>query len=113
MAALIGFGCLVGLVILRDAIVQQFGDVAVALDHADQSFSYTIQINNDGIPGFDVTLASSYTDPGTPLTDAAGSPPACLDLTNAATRSRKEVPCRLRQEIFLRARKRKLDCEVW
>jgi len=63
--AIIIFGSIVGLVALRDQIVQEFGDLAVALDHLDQSFS---------IPG-----GASYKD--TPsLTDPVNEEPAGLDV---------------------------------
>ncbi len=39
MYAIIIFGSIVGLVTLRDQIVQEFGDLAAALDHLDQSWS--------------------------------------------------------------------------
>ena len=35
-------GCIVGLVVLRNGILTELGDLAVALRHLDQSFSYTI-----------------------------------------------------------------------
>ena len=63
--AIIVFGSIVGLVTLRDQIVQEFGDLAVALDHLDQSFS---------IPG-----GASYKD--TPrLTDPVNQEPAGLNV---------------------------------
>ena len=63
--AIIIFGSIVGLVALRDQIVQEFGDLAVALDHLDQSFS---------IPG-----GASYKD--TPsLTDPVNEEPAGLNV---------------------------------
>ncbi len=65
MYAIIIFGSIVGLVALRDQIVQEFGDLAVALDHLDQSFS---------IPG-----GPSYKD--TPsLTDPIHAEPAGLNV---------------------------------
>ncbi len=65
MYAIIIFGSIVGLVTLRDQIVQEFGDLAVALDHLDQSFN---------VPG-----KMSYQD--TPsLTDPLNEEPAGLNV---------------------------------
>jgi Flp pilus assembly pilin Flp len=42
MGALVGLGCLVGLATIRDHIVMQFNDVALALESLNQSYSVTI-----------------------------------------------------------------------
>ena len=42
MGAIVGLGCLVGLATIRDHIVMQFNDVALALESLDQSYSVTI-----------------------------------------------------------------------
>lgn len=68
-----------GLATLRDHLVQEYGDMAVAIDHLDQSWSYSngIDCNGDG----------DYTDPGecefrgqfvdsSNLSDPAGDGPA-------------------------------------
>ena len=51
ITAIVAIGGLVGLVAVRDNIVQQFGDVAVGLDNLSQSFSYEIRVNRDGLAG--------------------------------------------------------------
>jgi hypothetical protein len=63
--AVLVIGAIVGLVVLRDQIVQEFGDLAVALESLDQS--YTI----GGEPQF--VDSSSLSDPD-------GEPPAGIDL---------------------------------
>jgi hypothetical protein len=77
--AVFSIGALVGLATFRDAVVQQYGDVAVGLDHLDQSWSYRtgIDANGDGDctdPG-DCEFEGEFTDVST-LTDPAGAAPA-------------------------------------
>ena len=79
----VGIGAIVGLVIIRDHLIQEFGDVAVGLDNMDQSFSYMIDIDGDG-DGFmladpdDTRIEASYTDDAATLMDVSGQPPTCL-----------------------------------
>lgn len=40
--AILVLGAIVGLVVLRNGVVQELGDLAVALRHLDQSFSFTV-----------------------------------------------------------------------
>jgi hypothetical protein len=54
-------------------MIQELGDVAVALDHLDQSYSFTVG-----------TVSSQYIDTIT-LQDPAGAPPACIGVCLAAT----------------------------
>ncbi|MFO0902751.1 MAG: hypothetical protein U0939_07110 [Pirellulales bacterium] len=77
MTTIAVLGIIVGLATVRDYVVQEMGDVAVALDHVNQSFSVEIDID-----GTDVYTAS-YSDPGTPLEDEDGLAPACLNLSAA------------------------------
>ena len=84
ITAIVAMGGIVGLVAVRDNIVQQFGDVAVALDNLSQSFSYTISVNNDGIAGFETVCGTaSYSDPAATLTDPLNGAPACLTMNQA------------------------------
>lgn len=64
--AILVLGAIVGLVSLRNSIVQELGDLAVALRHLDQSFTFT-----------EGTFLHAYTDgETTSLADTAGLPPA-------------------------------------
>lgn len=84
ITAIVAMGGIVGLVAVRDNIVQQFGDVAVALDNLSQSFSYTIRVDRDGIPGFETLCGTaSYSDPAATLTDPVNQAPACLTMNQA------------------------------
>ena len=84
ITAIIAMGGIVGLVAVRDHIVQQFGDVAVGLDNLSQSFSYTIRVDRDGLAGFEVVCSTtSYSDPAATLTDPLNAAPACLTMNQA------------------------------
>lgn len=75
MTAITAIGVMVGLVIVRDSVVQEMGDVAVALDNLDQSFSGSISLATVG-----TVWSASYTDDAATLDDPVGSEPACLDV---------------------------------
>jgi hypothetical protein len=66
LVTLVAIGAIVGLATLRDQIVQEMGDMAVALESLDQSYS--------GGP------YGSYTDPPTTLTDPLNAEPACMSV---------------------------------
>lgn len=74
---LLVFGTIVGLTSYRDAISQELGDTAVALDNIDQSFNYTI-ITGGG------PVVRQFVDAST-LTDPVNTAPAGLSLTTAAS----------------------------
>jgi hypothetical protein len=76
---LLVFGVIAGLTSYRDAISQELGDTAVALDSLDQSFSYTITTTTGG-----GAVVRSFSD-ATVLTDLANTAPAGLDLETPAT----------------------------
>lgn len=40
LSAILGIGILVGVVALRDQVVQELGDISGAIGHLDQSYSY-------------------------------------------------------------------------
>lgn len=82
MILLIAIACLgmiVGLTQIRNQIVQEFGDAAVALDNLDQSYSVTVMIdtNDDGDPDT-VVYQAAFVDPPPTLVDEDGEPPAGL-----------------------------------
>ena len=74
VTTLIAIGVLAGLTTYRDSIVQEFGDVAVALDSLDQSYEY--ELNGVLITDFNDTVD---------LTDPANSDPAGISVTVAPT----------------------------
>ncbi len=73
MVTILVLGIIPGVVTLRDHIVQNFGDVAVALESIDQSYSFSVN-----------GVTSEYVDTVTVM-DPVGDAPAGLDLTIPAT----------------------------
>ncbi|WDI40794.1 hypothetical protein [Bremerella sp. P1] len=69
MVVILAIGVIAGAVALRDHLVQEFGDAAVALDHLDQSFYYLIQIDGDMDGNFDHSCTAEYIDPAPTLED--------------------------------------------
>lgn len=74
LTVVLALGVIVGLVCVRDQIVQEYGDMSVGLDSLDQSFSYQIVVDGD------VCIEAEYIDPGATLTDPADEAPAGLIL---------------------------------
>lgn len=98
VTAVVAIGGIVGLVAVRDHVTQQMGDIAVALDNLDQSFSYSIMVdgNLDGdftdLPSPDFLLTASYSDPAATLMDDPGDAPACLSFSSAVGTTESTVP---------------------
>jgi hypothetical protein len=74
--SILAIGAIVGLVCIRNQIVQELGDLAVAFDNLDQSFE--VDWDADG------TVDASYSDPGPTLFDTAGLAPAGIMLDEPA-----------------------------
>ena len=70
LATILAIGAIVGLTTLRDQIVQEMGDLAVALENLDQSFT---------------TPFSSYSDPGPDPVDNLNAEPGCMSVQIAPT----------------------------
>ncbi len=85
MLAVTVIGSIVGLATLRDHVVQQFGDAAVALDHLNQSYSFSFSRDGNGDGDFnddgDFNVSGSYLDDSPNLRDRAGQPPGCMNLS--------------------------------
>lgn len=82
--ALLALGVIVGGVAIRHQLVQEFGDAATALDHLDQSYSYSIRIDANRNGNFDddgPPCSASYNDPAPTLTDPDGAPSAGIVFT--------------------------------
>lgn len=70
MIVLLAMGVIVGAVAVRDQIVQEFGDISVALDRLNQTYSVRIEIDPDGPGGIpQQTCLYGYTDPLPTLED--------------------------------------------
>ncbi len=73
LTTIVSLSLLTGLATYRDAYTQELGDIAVALDHLDQSYTYTVN-----------GVQTTYTDTVT-LTDANGLPPAGMSVSVVPT----------------------------
>ena len=85
VATILVLGMIVGLVSLRDQVVQELGDVAAAFSQLNQSYSFS------GITGHTSTTAGSqfidFTDfCDTPI-DAASVAPVCIEFVDATVES--------------------------
>ena len=77
LTVMLGLGVLGGLVVVRDHLVQEFGDFGVALDNLDQSFLYYIEVCDDCV------ITAEYTDDSATLQDPVDAAPACLVIDSA------------------------------
>jgi len=68
ITTIVAFGALTGLVTVRNQIVQELGDFALAIENINQSFT---------------TSNATFIDLGPFPTDPMNAAPACLDLTIA------------------------------
>lgn len=73
LVVLVAIGAVVGLQVIRDHIVQEYGDVAVALEELNQSYFYAILIDGED------PIIRFYNDTGPGLTDPPNAPPACIE----------------------------------
>ena len=89
ISTIVVLGSLVGLVTLRDQVVQELGDLAIAIGHLNQSYSF----GDTTVGGFSVAGSlffdrSDDCEQGTeecdPANDPAGSPPGCISVSVAA-----------------------------
>lgn len=81
-----GIGMIVGLSTLRDQIVQEYGDVALALESLDQSYHFTV-------PGPNCAIESKYEDTrAQDVEDVAEVAPAGLDLSMPAVQEGGALP---------------------
>ena len=83
VTTIVSLGAIVGLVAVRDHLVQQYGDASVALRELRQAYSFEvwIDVNRDSILGPEDCVLSGGFDDVVDLTDPPGAAPACLDLT--------------------------------
>lgn len=80
LTTIITIGIVAGMVTLRDQIVQQFGDLSVALESLDQSYSFSVITPN-------ATVTSQYVDTSSGLTDPDGLEPAGLNVHSVGATS--------------------------
>jgi hypothetical protein len=79
IATILVLGMIVGLVSIRDQVVQELGDIAYAFATINQSYSFS------GITGHTSRTTGSVmvdrTDYCDTTPDTAGNPPACISVT--------------------------------
>jgi hypothetical protein len=89
ISTLLIIGTIVGLATFRDQVVQEFGDLGLAVGKLNQSYSYDdveVSITIDNVLYEFTAAGSSYAD----LADfceedpVAGQPPACISVTVSA-----------------------------
>lgn len=86
ISTLLILGSIVGLATLRDQVVQEFGDLGMAVGQLNQSYSYDeveVEITIDGIDYTFTAAGSSYADLADFCEEApiAGQPPGCISVT--------------------------------
>ena len=77
LTVMLGLGVIGGLVVVRDHLVQEFGDFGVDLDNLDQSFLYHIEVCDGCV------ITAEYTDDSATLQDPVDAAPACLVIDSA------------------------------
>ena len=72
LVTVVAIGMIAGLTAVRDSVVQEFGDLSLALQNIDQSYTVNCTING--------TIFSFGFVDGAPVADPAGSEPAGIDI---------------------------------
>jgi|GEM_PF-1164129 Flp pilus assembly pilin Flp len=89
LVTILGLGTIAGLAVLRNQIVQEFGDVGVALESLDQSYDVVVEVNGS------VVYEAHYTD-SIPAyaTDPAGGAPYGIEInkTGVTPPANNELP---------------------
>lgn len=78
LVMIVTIGSIVGISTVRDSVAQEFGDVAVALETLQQTYTVSMTFADGS------TRTYGYID-DTPLTDPAGQAPAGIDLSITAS----------------------------
>ncbi len=82
IATILVLGMIVGLVSVRDQVVQELGDIALAIGFINQSYSFS------GITGHTSSTTGSWMDDSTDfcdeLVDPVGDAAACIEVNIAA-----------------------------
>lgn len=83
LATIVAIGAIVGLVTLRDAVIQELGDVGIGLENLQQN--YTVSMTFATVSGGTTTTSFGYTTDNNPTELAAGQSTAGIDLSIAAS----------------------------
>ena len=71
--AIVSIGSIVGLATIRDQVVQQFGDIGVAMENLEQTYTVDITFRNGSTKTF------GFTDNASP-TDLPDEPPGGIEI---------------------------------
>ena len=92
VTTIVVLGMIVGLVTLRDQVLQELGDVATAVGQLNQSYSVaSFTTSGFSVAGSLFADQSDFcelgTDEGSNNNDVAGEPPGCIEFVAAAAGS--------------------------
>lgn len=93
MTTILGLGIIVGVVMLRNQVVQEFGDLSVAIGNLNQSYEYADHTVTFGTTSYTAN-GSEYDDlldPGDG-DDVAGQPPAGISITSPGPTLKNTTP---------------------
>jgi len=83
LATIVAIGTIVGLVTLRDAVIQELGDVGIGLENLQQN--YTVSMTFATVSGGTTTTSFGYTTDDNPTEQSSGQSTAGIDLSIPAT----------------------------
>jgi Flp pilus assembly pilin Flp len=81
LGTVVVIGAIVGLVTLRDAVIQELGDVGIGLENLQQN--YTVSMTFATVSGGTTTKSFGYTTDNDPTEQPAGQSTAGIDLSIA------------------------------
>lgn len=81
LVTIVAIGAIVGLVTLRDAVVQELGDIGIGLENLQQN--YTVSMTFATVSGGTTTTSFGYTTDNDPTEQPAGQSTAGIDLSIA------------------------------
>ena len=79
MYTILGIGAIVGLVSIRNQVIQEFGDLAIAMDQLNQS--YSVDYTAAGCSDYSYVDTPEFSPSFAAPDDPSGSPPAGISLT--------------------------------
>ena len=83
LTTIVAIGAIVGLVTLRDAVIQELGDVGIGLENIQQN--YTVSMTFATVSGGTTTTSFGYTTDNDPTEQPSGQSTAGIDLSIAAS----------------------------
>lgn len=93
LATIVCLGAIVGLTVVRNQVAQEFGDIAVALDNVDQSFSAIVTVEGQNTNPMDpYCYYAVYIDDSATLVDLESQSPACLNINQPPQGENGVVP---------------------